>query len=115
MYRGKGATISDAAKQQLEDAGFQVDDRGAYLGISSQVPFAAADNGCQIDTVREKSPAEKAGLQPDDVIVKYGDKPVKDFTELIDLLKAAEPGQKVLFTIHRAGQPMTLTVELGSW
>lgn len=115
IYRVKGAPVSEAAWQKLADAGFQVDDRGAYLGIGSKMPFGGVEDGCRIDSVKPKSPADQAGLQEDDVIVKFDNKPVKDFTELIELLKAAEPGQKALFGIKRGEQDLELTVQLGSW
>jgi len=115
VYRVKGAPITENGVQLLADAHFQVDDRGAYLGIASK-SFGGFDiEGCSIDEVRPESPADKAGLLPRDRILKFDDHEVKDFTELIDLLKAGEPGQHVTFTVLRAGEAVRVPVELGSW
>jgi hypothetical protein len=115
IYRVKDAPITPAGVQKLDDAGFRSEVRGAFLGISGSQPFGGVEEGCMIDMVTPKSPAEKAGLQPGDIVLKFDDKPVKDFNDLIDLLKAAEPNQKVTLTIQRGGQQLPLPVELGNW
>jgi hypothetical protein len=115
LYRVKGAPISDAARQKLEDAGFVMDDRGAFLGIGSSVQFGGEANGCEVDTVRDGSPAAQGGLQRGDLIVKFDDRPVKQFNDLIELLKESEPGRKVAFTVLRGGEALVLPVTLGDW
>jgi hypothetical protein len=116
VYRVKNAPISDGAVERLESAGYAVEVRGAFLGIRGSVPFAGADfEGCLIDSVTAGSPAEKGGLQSQDIVLKFDDKEVKDFNELIDLLKSSEPGQTVTFTVLRGGERKTVKVELGTW
>lgn len=116
VYRVKNAPVSEAAIQRLESAGFVVELRGAFLGIRGSVPLAVADfEGCLIDSVTPGSPAEKGGLLPQDIVLKFGEKDVSDFNELIDLLKSSEPGQTVILTILRGGERKTVKVELGTW
>ncbi len=59
------------------------------------------------------SPADKAGLQRDDIITKFGDTPVETFTDLIDCLKSTDPGEKIVFTVIRDQEEAKFTVELG--
>ncbi|GIX03785.1 MAG: hypothetical protein KatS3mg113_0791 [Planctomycetaceae bacterium] len=116
VYQVKNAPVSPEAIQQLEQAGYRVELRGAFLGIRGSVPVVGPDSeGCVIDSITPNSPAEKAGLQPQDIIVKFGDHEVRDFNELIDYLKAAEPGQEVPITILRQGELRVLPTTLGAW
>lgn len=116
IYRVNGAPVSDAAIEQLEQAGFRVEPRGALLGITNGGgPIGVDIEGCEVDSIKPDSPAEKAGLQENDVITKFNEHAVPDFKDLIELLKAAEPGQKATLTVQRAGTMLQIPVELGDW
>jgi len=67
------------------------------LGI--QMREAAA--GAGIDHVMPKSPAEKAGLQSGDVVIRVGTKDIKNLAELKETISAYEPGDEVTLTIRR--------------
>jgi regulator of sigma E protease len=55
------------------------------------------------------SPAEQAGLRPDDAILRIGDKPVESFGDIPALVTAAN-GQPLAFEIWRDGQPLHVTI-----
>ena len=85
---------------------------GAYLGT---VPDMAGDaGGVKLSGVRAGSPAEKAGLQRDDVITRIGDMPITDLQAMTDALRAHKPGDVVPVTVQRDGKPLTVTVTLGT-
>jgi len=85
---------------------------GAYLGT---VPDMAGDSGgVKLSGVRAGSPAEKAGLQRDDVITRIGDMPISDLQAMTDALRAHKPGDVVPITVQRDGKPLTVTVTLGA-
>ena len=85
---------------------------GAYLGT---VPDMAGDAaGVKLSGVRAGSPAEKAGLQRDDVITRIGDMPIPDLQAMTDALRAHKPGDVVPVTVQRDGKPLTVTVTLGT-
>ena len=85
---------------------------GAYLGT---VPDMAGDvAGVKLSGVRAGSPAEKAGLQRDDVITRIGDMPITDLQAMTDALRAHKPGDVVPVTVQRDGKPLTVTVTLGA-
>jgi hypothetical protein len=85
---------------------------GAYLGT---VPDMAGDAaGVKLTGVRAGSPAEKAGLQRDDVITRIGDRQITDLQAMTDALRAHKPGDVVPVTVQRDGKPLTVTVTLGT-
>lgn len=85
---------------------------GAYLGT---VPDMAGDvTGVKLSGVRAGSPAEKAGLQRDDIITRIGDAEVNDLQGMTDALRAHKPGDVVPIVVQRNGAPVTLSVTLGS-
>jgi carboxyl-terminal processing protease len=65
------------------------------------------------------SPAEKAGLKPDDVIVKIDDYKVKDNVDQDGLQEAVKeivkhkPGEKIKIGIKRGDKDMTIEVTVG--
>lgn len=98
--------------QAAPSAGSQTPGYGAYLGT---VPDMAGDtpNGVKLSGVRAGSPAEKAGLQRDDVITRIGDHKVADLQAMTNALRAHRPGDVVAVDVERAGKPMTVSVTLG--
>jgi serine protease Do len=61
-------------------------------------------SGVTISNVVAGTPAEKAGLQTGDTITHVNGKPVKNGDELVSLISAAKPGNKVGLTYVRDGQ-----------
>ena len=59
--------------------------------------------------MRAGSPAEKAGLQRDDVITRIGDMQITDLQAMTDALRAHKPGDVVPITVERDGKPLTVT------
>ncbi len=55
------------------------------------------------------SPAEQAGLRPDDLILRAGGDDVH-YTQQISSLVYANLGQPIVITIERSGQPLDITV-----
>ncbi|MGC2696511.1 MAG: Do family serine endopeptidase [Candidatus Angelobacter sp.] len=61
-------------------------------------------NGVTISNVRPDSPAAKAGLQGEDTITAVNGKPIKSGDELVNLISATKPGNKLNLTFVRNGQ-----------
>jgi uncharacterized protein (TIGR03067 family) len=59
------------------------------------------------------SPADKAGLKKDDVILKVGATAATDLQTTIKAVRAAKPGDKLEFQINRDGKEMAVTVKVG--
>jgi hypothetical protein len=85
---------------------------GAYLGT---VPdMADSPGGVRLTGVRAGSPAEKAGLRGNDIIVQIGDLPVPDLQGMTNALRAHKPGDVVEIKILRDGVEQKMRVTLGS-
>ncbi|MBC7186400.1 MAG: PDZ domain-containing protein [Calditrichaeota bacterium] len=71
------------------------------------------DKGAVVVEVVANSPAEKAGLQEDDVIVRLDGREVKEPDDLIDAVRAKKPGDKVKLEYVREGTRREVEVTLG--
>jgi serine protease Do len=80
--------------------------QGAYVPTSGQA-------GGQ-DTVINGGPADKAGIQPGDIITKVGSAAVNQTASLTSLLGQHKVGDTVSLTIVRDGKTITKSVTLGS-
>lgn len=68
------------------------------------------DQGALIMDVMEESPAAKGGLQPYDVVTKFGDKKVETAQDLQDAVAETKIGESRKLEIIREGKARTLTV-----
>jgi serine protease Do len=78
---------------------------GEYFGLEN-------DEGVVIVSVVEGSPAEKAGVKQDDVVVELEDEPVAGWNEFRNRVAMYKPGSKVGIVVMREGQRKALTVTL---
>ncbi|RMD61638.1 MAG: PDZ domain-containing protein, partial [Planctomycetota bacterium] len=69
--------------------------------------------GVLIAEVTENSPAEKAGLQSGDILVRFNGDRVSSANELRFLVASAEPGERVPVEVFRDGRTRTFRVKLG--
>ena len=74
----------------------------------------SAHEGVVVVSVVQGSPADNAGIQRGDVIVKLGQHQVTDYADLLGELRTTRPGSQVPVTVNRSGQQKTLTVTIGS-
>ncbi|HHW06208.1 MAG TPA: PDZ domain-containing protein [Clostridia bacterium] len=58
-------------------------------------------------------PAEKAGMQVEDIIVRIGDQNIKTAADLQGVLKKLKPGDQVVIRVVRKGKAIDLQVTLG--
>ena len=82
-----------------------------YLGISGQAG-EGDDVGVVVVEVLPGSPAAEAGLESGDVIIRLGDEPMHDITELSAAIKLRRPGEAVELTIKRGGDLYVATAVL---
>lgn len=86
---------------------------GKYTGIGAQV--MQKDGRAVVYSVFDDSPASKAGLKKDDVIVEVAGKSVegKSLSEITAVLKDGKSGKKVKVKVERDGKPLELTLSRG--
>lgn len=90
--------------------GVYIQNVDANIARAMNLPDA---NGALVSTVSEGSPAEKAGLQPGDVILAMNGEKVRDVTTLRNSIAAQAPGTTVTLKIWRDGQEKDINIELG--
>ncbi len=66
--------------------------------------------GALISTVNPNGPADKASVQPGDVVVEFNGKPVKDSDGLVAMVVNTKPGSTVPVVIYRNNQRKTLNI-----
>jgi len=94
----------------------------ARLGVAVQeINQAFADSfkldkpeGALVSVVEKGSPADKAGLQPGDVIRQVNGQPIVSSGDLPAVIGMAAPGETVKLSIWRQGAPKELTAQLAN-
>jgi serine protease Do len=94
----------------------------SYLGI--QMEDVTADNmsayklsnerGVIIRSVEEGSPAEKASLRANDVVLEYAGNQVWSTMQLSRLVQETPPGRNVDLVVSRDGKRLNLKVQIGN-
>jgi len=69
--------------------------------------------GVVVNDVLKGSPAEKAGLETGDIILKINDSDVESVGHLRNTIAMVSPGSKVKLLIYRNGKEKTITVKIG--
>ena len=94
-----------------------------YLGVAIQrimpdmVEFFGLknDRGALITEVKKDSPAEKAGLKKEDVVIKMGGNKIDDAASFSDIIALTAPGTKMELVIVRNGKEKVINVTIGTW
>jgi Zn-dependent M28 family amino/carboxypeptidase len=83
---------------------------GPYFG--SIPDFGQVETGVKFSDVKPNSPAAKAGLKAGDILIQFGDKPIKNLYDFTDALRRSKVGDVVEVKVLRDGQPVTASVKL---
>ena len=70
-------------------------------------------SGALVSSVEKNAPADKAGIEASDVILKFDGKPVDSSNDLPRIVAATKPGSKVVVELWRKGASKQVTVEVG--
>lgn len=91
---------------------------GAYLGVTVQDMDSNAASmyglpmGAYVVTVVDGGSADRAGVQPKDIIIKLGEYDIGSLTELTRNLRNFKAGDETTITVVRGGKEMVLDVTL---
>jgi len=97
------------------------DGDGGYLGIQTEeitkdnfAKFGLREvRGVAIEKVVEGSPAEKAGLQNGDVIVRFNDEEITSVRKLTRLIGEVSPDHQFKLTVSRGGSERDIVATVG--
>ena len=70
------------------------------------------DGGALVHEVAEGSPADKAGLQKEDIIVKYDETPIKGGADLMSLIQKSDIGKEVEIVVWRENKLESLSAKI---
>jgi aminopeptidase YwaD len=88
--------------------------RGFRVWVGGIPDYSEEVVGVTFSGVTPGSPAEKAGIEAGDVLVRFGPKEIRNIYDYTYALGEHKPGDKVSLDIKRAGQVVTLALTLGS-
>ena len=110
--------VKDALNQYKETGKFA---SKPYLGVEYQmIPKDTAilnnvPQGAYVVNVVEGSPAESAGIEPEDIITKMVGEELTEENTLADVIVKSKPGEVVSLEIWRDGQTLTLSATLSEF
>ncbi|MDP6959243.1 MAG: PDZ domain-containing protein, partial [Planctomycetota bacterium] len=85
--------------------------RRPFLGIQANTESEV--KGVEIQEVVPASAAEKAGIQPGDVIIEFDGKKIGNFDMLRAAIVSKVPGDTLSVVVRRGDKTITLNVVLG--
>ncbi|HEV3478705.1 MAG TPA: trypsin-like peptidase domain-containing protein [Gaiellaceae bacterium] len=103
-YAIPGDTAQRVARELIEDGNVE----HAYLGVS-----LPDDGEATLLGVVDGTPADRAGLQAQDVVTKVNGRAITTGDDLRAAIDARKPGDKITLTIERSGRERTVEVTLG--
>ena len=81
--------------------------------MSTETQGYGLPQGAAVKAVDGDSPAEKAGLQINDIITQAGGTQISGSSDLVSLVSEAAIGDTLAMTVYRQGSTMELTVTVG--
>lgn len=66
--------------------------------------------GALVAAVEEGSPADKAGIQPGDVVISLGDHPIENAADLARFVAGTKPGTTVAAKVWRKGDTLSIKI-----
>ena len=121
-YEGMGFAIPVNTVVEICDKLIAHEGEGeAYTGIavsynytSRVLQFYGYPTGAVVAEVDEGSPAEAAGIKRGDIITKFGNTEITEYTQYESALKSHYKGEKVAVEYYRSGKTYTTTVTIGA-
>jgi serine protease Do len=118
---GLGAMLAPAANGQSvrvqSPRAFEVFTGGSRIGVSIRdvedadtKTIKSAASGVVVDDVATNSPADKAGMRKQDVIVEFDGERVRSVRQLTRIVQETPSGRTVQATLLRDGQRMTVSL-----
>jgi serine protease Do len=95
---------------------------GSFLGVGvadidgdrAKALKLKEEHGVEVTRVEPDSPAEKAGLKVNDVVVEYNGQRVEGTEQFVRLVRETPPGRTAKLTVSRGGTVQTIAAVIGS-
>lgn len=92
-------------------ASLRAEDKPGYIGV--QIKKTDDGKGALVQTVLDDSPAAKAGLKANDLILKIDGNEFGDLADFVKRVRAFKPGDKFTLAIQRDGKDMEIKITAG--
>jgi membrane-associated protease RseP (regulator of RpoE activity) len=100
------------------------EEKGPYLGVLftsvsealyDQLPQLPRKQGVLVTYVLPDSPAAKAEIRKNDILLKYDDQKIRDCEDFANLIRSSKPDRKLTLQLLRGGKELSVeaTLELG--
>ncbi len=80
------------------------------MDVSSEAQLYGLPQGAAVQSVTEDAPADKAGLQVNDIITKAGDTEITGSSDLVSVVSGLSVGDELVVTVYRQGETLELTI-----
>lgn len=95
--------------------------KGSYLGVgvvdidaeTARELKLREERGVKVSRVSEGSPAEKAGIKENDVILEFNGERIEGVEQFVRMVREVPAGRSVKMVVWRGGQTTTLTATVG--
>jgi serine protease Do len=89
-----------------------------YIGVSvtdtpQEYQLYGLPQGAAVRSIESDSPADRAKLQPGDIITQIDDQAITGSRELVRYLRSCTVGQKLRLTLYRKGDTLELDLTVG--
>jgi C-terminal processing protease CtpA/Prc len=115
--------LPNVGLSQIKKEIIKIEKKGkqGYLGVEIQdvnkklkeKKNLSVDRGAFVQTIVENSPAEEAGIEKGDVIVRFANETIDDGEDLTEAVRATKPKTEVGIEINRNGEKKTIKVVIG--
>jgi uncharacterized protein (TIGR03067 family) len=96
---------------ERDKLGTEFEGAAAFVGL--QLRLADKTKEIQIVDAIKGSPAHKAGVKKDDILLKVGNDAAEDLQQTINLVQQLKPGIETVLRVRRAGKEQDITVKVG--
>jgi S1-C subfamily serine protease len=87
------------------------DDEKGSIGV--MIKLDENSGAISVLGVLTNSPAEKAGIMNNDILLKVGDDKVETLAGFVEMIQNIKPGEKVKITVQRDGNEKVIEVTVG--
>ena len=85
-----------------------------YTADEDTLSVTGLTGGAVIQFVTEGGPAEDAGVQAGDIVYEANGTEVTSSQDLVDIVSACQPGDKLVLSVYRDGQKGQISIKVGS-
>ena len=112
-FLGQGVVLEEAGRTLAASPLFCSGVIGASAILLGGSEKQKSVNGALIEWVKPGGPGDKSGLKEGDVVLKFGDKTLKDFQQLVVEVSSTKPGDEIALKVKRGSETVDVVLKVG--